>query len=803
GGEFSSHLLRDFSRGEGILQSFTLLASPQQNGVAERRIGLVMEVARTSMIHAVAPHFLWPFAVRYAAHQLNLLHRVSLPKTSPTLRWTEKVGDAMVFWVWGSRAFFCDTSAEKLSSRAIPYVFLGFPLDAPGWRFYHLTSRRVLPSQDVTFDESFPFYHLFPYRTAPLPPLLLFLAPGAARGAASGGAEPTSLEPGGAEPKGAEPGGAESEGAESRGVEPEGAEPGGTEPEGAEPGGADSGGADSGGAEPRGPADGGTGAGGARATSPGGAGVLLGPEVSKVLELLVLEVLVLKVLELPELVVLEALELETLELEALALEALELEELELETLELKALELEALDLEALELVALELETLELEVLALGVLELAVLVLEALCNSAYSPLPAPSPYAEQTDSLTKRREPESRLASPVRDVRTGRRVPCLRPPPVPGTHIMALRPSFVPLRVPLPSPPASSLPDDPHPESALARGASPTVPRLLATAVTNPSFESIAASSLVAELVDFAAASRLDYTASLVAESEFDCPPSVGGECALGTDVLEDRQEDFECLAAAVPHLVAMLFAPEGDPDAPDIPTPSSYAEAIEGPYSSQWQTAMDAEIASLKSTSTYFDAVPPYGVNIVDDMWIFPVLQCFGFRYYSLSAPASYESVEPSGPYPELVGCLMYLMTCTRPEPAYPLSILARYIALGRHRPEHWEATQRVLHYLCSTSGMGLVLGGRGPIVLTGHVDASWVDNLATQRCEAEEYTGAMAAQELRWLTYVLTDLGERPRSSPILYVDNKAMIALCQEHRREHRTKHIALRYFFARELH
>ncbi|CAI7746318.1 unnamed protein product [Closterium sp. NIES-53] len=55
-----------------------------------------------------------------------------------------------------------------------------------------------------------------------------------------------------------------------------------------------------------------------------------------------------------------------------------------------------------------------------------------------------------------------------------------------------------------------------------------------------------------------------------------------------------------------------------------------------------------------------------------------------------------------------------------------------------------------------------------------------------------------MAAQELRWLTYLLTDLGEAPRSPPVLYVDNKAMLALCQEHR----TKHIALRYFLAREL-
>ncbi|CAI7880109.1 unnamed protein product, partial [Closterium sp. NIES-54] len=68
--------------------------------------------------------------------------------------------------------------------------------------------------------------------------------------------------------------------------------------------------------------------------------------------------------------------------------------------------------------------------------------------------------------------------------------------------------------------------------------------------------------------------------------------------------------------------------------------------------------------------------------------------------------------------------------------------------------------------------------------------------------CEAEIYAGAMAAQELRWLTYLLTDLGEAPRSPPILYVDNKAMLALCQEHRLEHRTKHIALRYFLARKL-
>ncbi|CAI7927721.1 unnamed protein product [Closterium sp. NIES-54] len=291
GGEFSSDLLKTFCRAEGICQTFMLPASPHLNGIAERRIGMVMDVARTSMIHAAAPHFLWSFAVQYAAHQINLQPRVSLPETTPTLRWTRKVGDASAFRVWGSRAFVRDTLADKLSSRAVPCVFLGFPPDAPGWQFYHPTSRRVLSSQDVTFDESVSYYRLFPYRTASLPPPPpLFLAAGtppvdplppqgpapsgvskvdsaepvevavdsgAARGAeptgaGTGGAEPGGAEPervasGGAEPagagtRGADPGGAESERVESGGAEPERVEPGGTASWGAEPARAESGG---------------------------------------------------------------------------------------------------------------------------------------------------------------------------------------------------------------------------------------------------------------------------------------------------------------------------------------------------------------------------------------------------------------------------------------------------------------------------------------------------------------------------------------------------------------------------------
>ncbi|CAI5473104.1 unnamed protein product [Closterium sp. Yama58-4] len=463
---------------------------------------------------------------------------------------------------------------------------------------------------------------------------------GAARGTASGGAEPAGAEPWGVEPERAEPRGAEPVGTETQRAEPRGAEPGGAEP----------GGAASGGAEP-----------GGTASASGLPIALLELEALELealeLEALELEALELEVLE-PEVLPLEVLELEALELEALELEALELEVLELEVLELEVLELEALELAALELEAPELEALELEVLELEALTLEVIKLEALELEALE-LEA----LELEALLLEMLELEALCSS---DRFSCRRRSCLsfRPSRYSARFLVFLRPlpfllarRCLPRLVTLSSrsllESVVSLPLVLSPLFALfaalvesrvrvlllcqaltlrhfpgsdrVRAASPTVTRLLATVVTDPSFESTVASALVAELVDFAAACRLDYAASLVAESESICPPSVRGECALGTDVLEDRQEDFDSLAAAVPHLVAWLLAPEGDPDALDIPTPRSYAEAISGPYFSQWQTAMDAEMASSKSTGTYVDEVPPLGANIVDGMWIFRV----------------------------------------------------------------------------------------------------------------------------------------------------------------------------------
>ncbi|CAI7836300.1 unnamed protein product [Closterium sp. NIES-53] len=695
GGEFSSDLLAAYCAEHGIEQSFTLPASSQQNGIAERRIGLVMEVARTSLIHAAAPHFLWPFAVRYAVHQLNLWPRVSLPETSPTLLWTGEVGDASRFRVWGSRAFVRDTSADKLSSRAAPCVFLGFVPDALGGSFTTPPRAESCPLRTSLLTSAAVVDPLPPQGAAPsgvsqvdpVEPVEVAVDSRPAVGAEPGGAEPGGEEPGGEEPGGAEPGGeepggeepggAEPGGAESGGEEHGGAEPGNTEPGGAEPQSPESRGSESGGPEPEGPAPGealsseqlcewyfqycslrrgtsgakrttgtgasasppsrelpsrerihSTGSAGAAAPAVGAVSGAVDPGVGATAGAADPSAGAAAGAEDPGVGAAAGAEDPGAGAAAGAVEsgvgaAAGAEDPGAGVSTGSGV----VARQRPYFVPLLRQVLSLPP-SLGPpppLECSQPVQSRLQLQPASTLPAPSPYTGRTGGLAERREPASRPVSPVRTARTSGCGSRQRPPPVPGTHRMSLRPSTAPLRAPLPSPPESSLPALPDPESDSLRAASPTVTRLLATVVTGPSFESTAASAQVAELVDFVARSRLDYATSLVAESESVCPSSVGGECALGTDVLEDRQEEFQCLAAASPHLVSVLLTPEEDPDALDIPTPRSYAGAIEAPYSSQWQAAMDAEMASWKSTVTYVDAVPPPGANIVSGMWIFRV----------------------------------------------------------------------------------------------------------------------------------------------------------------------------------
>ncbi|CAI7742007.1 unnamed protein product [Closterium sp. NIES-54] len=887
GGEFRSGVLAGFCCKKGIRQSWTLPESPQRNGVAELRIGLVMETARTSMTHVCAPHFLWPYAVRYTAHQLNLWPRVSRLEVSLTSLSTRSPGAASRFRVWGCLALVRDTSADKILPRVVPCVFLGFPEDSSDYTFYHPPLHRFFDSRDVRFDESVPYYvSLPPLGPAPssvshvTPPPSV--APQVQPPSSQSSSQPTA-DPARAGFRGEDPGGAISRGAgvgaesvlmqgPSSGAGVSGAVPGGATTGGAPSGGpgepgtypVTSSGAGSGGAAGVGARGERVGAAAAGATAAGGAAAV-----------------------------------------ATAAAA-----------------------------------------GAAAAAVAAAAAAAAARGAAAAATTGAAAAATSSSCLWSSDPQSPLSFSSLPPFSSR----LCPP--------RLSPSVLPSPLELALTASLSIPVTDY-----YRTYRPVLSRVLASLVTDPRASLSSVSDLTATVTEFASTHCLDYATSLVAAPPTS-PLAVGGESALGCDALEERQFDPEFLAATSPHLCAMLLAPEGDPDALDIPTPRTYAEAVSGPWASQWRAVMDSDMASYRSTaaqreyelhsldfsttflqgslheevwlrrpSVFSGTFPPvtqwrlrrpvYGLRqdpcewhdtlrstlsdlgfqpssadpslfvrrgstpffvlvYVDDVvfattdrvaladvkrelqkrhtctdlgelrhylslqitrdraartitlsqshMVQQVLQRFKLQHstvhrtplavdHRLTGPFLDESFEPSGPYIELVGCLMYLMTCTRPNLAFPLSILARFVAPRRHRPVHWTTAVRVAKYLATTSRVGLVLGGRQDVVLTGHSDSSYADDAETHRsiqgycfslgsravswrstrsssvststARAEIYGGAMAVQELRWLTFLLTDLGERPSSAPTFFTGNKAMILLCREPRLESRVKH------------
>ncbi|CAI7818461.1 unnamed protein product, partial [Closterium sp. NIES-53] len=433
--------------------------------------------------------------------------------------------------------------------------------------------------------------------------------------------------------------------------------------------------------------------------------------------------------------------------------------------------------------------------------------------------------------------------------TNRCPPCARPSsPISGlrTILFCSSPRCSPPVSVLPSPPESSLTVSSHPITDYYRVARPVVSCILASLVTDPRASPSSVSALTAAIAGFASTRRLDYATCVVAAPP---PLSVGGESALGCDILEDRQFEVDFLAAASPSLCAMLLSLEGDPTALDIPTPRTYRY--------------------------YVGTVPPPRANVVDDMWIFKlkrppgsppvfraryvarafgqregvnffqtfastpkittlrvllhvaaqrdyevhsldfstalrrqvyglrqsprewhdtlrstlrdlgfrpssadpslfvrtgstpffmlvyVLRRFRFQFsttqptplaidHRLTGPFPDEPFESSGPYVELVDFLVHLMTCTRSDLAFPLSVLSCFVATGRHRPVRRTAAVRVAKYLATTSGMGLVLGGTQPVVLTAHSYSSYADDVETKR-STQGYYFSLGAGAVSW----------------------------------------------------
>jgi len=196
-------------------------------------------------------------------------------------------------------------------------------------------------------------------------------------------------------------------------------------------------------------------------------------------------------------------------------------------------------------------------------------------------------------------------------------------------------------------------------------------------------------------------------------------------------------------------------------------------------------------------------------------------------------------------PFMELVGSLIYAMVCTRPDIAYSVGVLARY--MSNYGDDHWKGAKRVLRYLKGTMKGALKYGS--PVmesgnlrlkkakvnlemkknVLYGYSDSDWAgdpDNrkstsgyvfilnggtiswsskrqstIAQSSCEAEYIAVNEAAREAVYLRGLLEDFGF-PQPPTLIMVDNNGAISMSKNPVNHKTSKHVEVKYHYIRKM-
>jgi hypothetical protein len=178
------------------------------------------------------------------------------------------------------------------------------------------------------------------------------------------------------------------------------------------------------------------------------------------------------------------------------------------------------------------------------------------------------------------------------------------------------------------------------------------------------------------------------------------------------------------------------------------------------------------------------------------------------------------------GRYQRLVGKLIYL-SHTRPDIAYAVNVVSQFM----HDPKkpHMDAVERILRYLKSAPGKGLLFSNHGHLKVEGYTDADWAGsaddrkstagyftfvggNLVTWRSKKQQVVARSSAEaefrgmavgicELLWIKSLLKDLGYEQEDAMKLYCDNKSAIEIAHNPVQHDRTKHVEIDRHFIKE--
>ncbi|GJW00170.1 retrovirus-related pol polyprotein from transposon TNT 1-94 [Tanacetum coccineum] len=155
GTEFVNQTLREYYEKVGISHETSVARSPQQNGVVERRNRTLIEAARTMLIYAKAPLFLWAEAVATACYTQNCSMIRHHHSKTPYELLHDKPPDLSYLHVFGALCYPTNDSENlgKLQPKADIGIFIGYAPTKKAFRIYNRRTRRIIETIHVDFDE--------------------------------------------------------------------------------------------------------------------------------------------------------------------------------------------------------------------------------------------------------------------------------------------------------------------------------------------------------------------------------------------------------------------------------------------------------------------------------------------------------------------------------------------------------------------------------------------------------------------------------------------------------------------------
>ncbi|KAM1699812.1 hypothetical protein ACFX2K_031115 [Malus domestica] len=155
-GEFLSSEFTKFCETKGIQRQLTMAYTPQQNGVVERKIRIVVEMAKTMLHDRGVPYVLWAEAVHTAVYILNRCPTKALGNTTSFEAYSGRKPGIAHLKIFGSLCYVHvpTETRQKLDAKSVKGVFVGYATCEKGYRIFDPCTNKLILSRDVVFDES-------------------------------------------------------------------------------------------------------------------------------------------------------------------------------------------------------------------------------------------------------------------------------------------------------------------------------------------------------------------------------------------------------------------------------------------------------------------------------------------------------------------------------------------------------------------------------------------------------------------------------------------------------------------------